>query len=77
MRMMQKRGNASKEWDMYLPYLCFAYHDSVHTASGFTGCTRAHLPIEGTPDQHHSGDQYPENVSGGIEGAIALHLEKG
>ena len=35
-RMMQKRGNASKEWDMYLPYLCFAYRDSVHTATGFT-----------------------------------------
>jgi len=35
-QMMQKRGNASKEWDKYLPFLCFVYRDSVHAATGFT-----------------------------------------
>ena len=34
--MMQKRGEASKEWDDFLPYVCFAYRDSVHAATGYT-----------------------------------------
>ena len=34
--MMQKRGEASKEWDDFLPYVCFAYRDSVHSATGYT-----------------------------------------
>ena len=34
--VMQKRGEASKEWDDFLPYVCFAYRDSVHAATGYT-----------------------------------------
>ena len=34
--MMRKTCKANKDWDEYLPYVCFAFQDSVHTAAGFT-----------------------------------------
>ena len=34
--MMRKTYKANKDWDEYLPYVCFAFRDSVHTATGFT-----------------------------------------
>lgn len=34
--MMRKTCKADKEWDLYLPYTCFAFRDSVHSATGFT-----------------------------------------
>ncbi len=34
--MMRKTNSAQKEWDQYLPYVCFAVRDSVHFATGFT-----------------------------------------
>ena len=34
--MMRKTSTASKDWDEYLPYVCFAIRDSVHAATGFT-----------------------------------------
>ena len=34
--MMRKTCKANKDWDEYIPYVCFAFRDSVHTATGFT-----------------------------------------
>ena len=34
--MMRKSNIANKNWDEYLPYVCFAVRDSVHSATGFT-----------------------------------------
>ena len=34
--MMRKTCKANKDWAEYLPYVCFAFRDSVHTATGFT-----------------------------------------
>lgn len=34
--MMRKTCKTSKDWDLYLPYTCFAFRDSVHSATGFT-----------------------------------------
>ena len=34
--MMRKTCKAAKDWDLYLPYTCFAFRDSVHSATGFT-----------------------------------------
>lgn len=34
--MMRKTCKAAKEWDLYLPYACFAFRDSIHSATGYT-----------------------------------------
>ena len=34
--VMRKSNIANKDWDEYLPYVCFAVRDSVHSATGFT-----------------------------------------
>ncbi len=34
--MMRQTISAQKEWDQYLPYVCFAVRDSVRSATGFT-----------------------------------------
>ena len=34
--MMRKTCRERKDWDEYLPYVCFAFRDSVHSSTGFT-----------------------------------------
>ena len=34
--MLRKTCPASKEWDRWLPYACFAYRDTPHLATGFS-----------------------------------------
>jgi transposase InsO family protein len=34
--MMRKTCRANKDWDEYLPFVCFAFRDSVHAATGFS-----------------------------------------
>ena len=34
--MLRKTCPASKEWDRWLPYACFAYRDTPHSATGFS-----------------------------------------
>ena len=34
--MLRKTCSAAKRWDRYLPYLCFAYRDTIHSATGFS-----------------------------------------
>lgn len=35
-RMLQKSGDISKNWDEYLPHVCFAHRDAVHSATGYS-----------------------------------------
>ena len=34
--MLRKTSEERREWDTYLPYICFAFRDSTHTATGFS-----------------------------------------
>lgn len=34
--MLKKSAIEKKEWDMYLPYVCFAFRDAAHLATGFS-----------------------------------------
>ena len=34
--MLRKTSEERREWDTYLPYVCFAFRDSTHTATGFS-----------------------------------------
>ena len=34
--MMRKTCRQRNDWDEYLPYVCFAFRDSVHSSTGFT-----------------------------------------
>ncbi len=34
--MMHKTCRERTDWDEYLPYVCFAFRDSVHSSTGFT-----------------------------------------
>lgn len=34
--MLRKTAEERKEWDLYLPYVCFAFRDSPHSSTGFS-----------------------------------------
>jgi len=34
--MLRKTGPGAKDWDAWLPYVCFAYRDAPHAATGFS-----------------------------------------
>lgn len=34
--MLRKTCPVARDWDQWLPYLCFAYRDAPHSATGFS-----------------------------------------
>ena len=34
--MLRKTAEERREWDVFLPYVCFAFRDSVHSSTGFS-----------------------------------------